>query len=144
MSGSLPAVKTWIEKGDHDLGTARITHAHIPAYKDTIAIHCQQSVEKYLKARLVFLGMPVPRSHDLNYLLDLIESKAPIGDELPGLAARLQDYSVEVRYPDSTIELTEEDIADALRVAAVFRLWAQGAMDGVPPFDGPNAAEGPE
>lgn len=68
----LDIVKNWIESGDHDLGSAHLIFQHIPKYRDTIAFHCQQAVEKYLKGYLFFLGIAFRRSHDLNYLLSLI------------------------------------------------------------------------
>jgi HEPN domain-containing protein len=54
MTEKLEIIRLWIEKGDHDLGTAEIVNQHIPEYMDTIAFHCQQAVEKYLKAFLIF------------------------------------------------------------------------------------------
>jgi HEPN domain-containing protein len=52
MNGKLAIVKQWFEKGDHDFGTAKITYLHLPKYRDTIAFHCQQAMEKYLKSYL--------------------------------------------------------------------------------------------
>jgi hypothetical protein len=57
------------------LGTAKITCMHIPEYLDTVTFHCQQAVEKYLKAYLIFQSTPYRFSHDLIYLLDLITQK---------------------------------------------------------------------
>lgn len=72
MSGSTKEIGQWIIKGDHDLGTAKITYLYIPEYLDTVTFHCQQAVEKYLKAYLIFLSTPFKFTHDLVYLLDLI------------------------------------------------------------------------
>ena len=47
----------------------------MPEYYDTIAFHTQQSVEKYLKALLIFLQIEFKRSHDLIYFLELINTK---------------------------------------------------------------------
>ena len=60
--------KDWIEKADHDLGSAKIIFIHLPDYFDTIAFHCQQAVEKYIKAILVHKEIEFLRSHDLIYL----------------------------------------------------------------------------
>ena len=49
MKGQVDEIKQWISKGDHDLGTAKITYLHIPEYLDTVTFHCHQAVEKYLK-----------------------------------------------------------------------------------------------
>ena len=54
MSANDELLKAWIEKADHDLGTAKLIFLHIPDYFDTVAFHCQQAVEKYLKAILVY------------------------------------------------------------------------------------------
>lgn len=55
MSGeTIEIAKQWIVKGDHDLGTAKVTYLHIPEYLDTVTFHCQQAVEKYLKSYLIF------------------------------------------------------------------------------------------
>jgi len=44
----------------------------LPEYRDTIAFHCQQAAEKYLKGFLLFLDIPFKRQHSLNYLLGLL------------------------------------------------------------------------
>ncbi len=58
MSVKIDIVKQWIEKGDHDLGTAQVTYLYLPQYRDTIAFHCQQAAEKYLKGYLIYLDIP--------------------------------------------------------------------------------------
>jgi HEPN domain-containing protein len=73
MNEKIQVLKRWIEKGDHDLGTAMLTFKHIPKYKDTIAFHCQQAVEKYLKCYIYYLEIPVYRTHDLVFLLEQID-----------------------------------------------------------------------
>jgi HEPN domain-containing protein len=75
MKNQADEIKQWIIKGDHDLGTAKITYSLIPEYLDTVTFHCQQAVEKYLKAYLIFQSTIFRFSHDLIYLLDLITQK---------------------------------------------------------------------
>ena len=121
MNDKMITVKLWVEKADHDLGTAELTHQHIPEYKDTIAFHCQQAVEKYLKAYLVFCDLKFTRTHDLVLLLSLISKIETVSDELFEMAAELQDYAIEVRYPDTIIELTDDDILRTIEIATNFR-----------------------
>ena len=80
MSGQIDEIKQWIEKADHDLGSAKIIYLHLPEYFDTITFHCQQAVEKYLKSILIFYHIDFLRSHDLIYLLDLLSGKIEIDD----------------------------------------------------------------
>jgi hypothetical protein len=35
-------VKEWLDKADHDLGSAKLIYLHIPDYFDTIASHCHK------------------------------------------------------------------------------------------------------
>jgi HEPN domain-containing protein len=52
MSANEQRLKDWVEKADHDLGTAIVIHQYISDYSDTLAFHCQQAVEKYIKCLL--------------------------------------------------------------------------------------------
>lgn len=60
-------ISAWINKTDHDLGSAKLIFHHIPDYYDIIAFHCQQAVEKYIKASLIYFQIEFLRSHDLLY-----------------------------------------------------------------------------
>lgn len=129
MNDKLEIIKSWIEKGDHDLGTARLTHLHIPKYSDTIAFHCQQAVEKYLKSYLIFLDIPVKRTHDLTFILGLISQKDEVSQEIYDKAAELKNFSIEIRYPEIIINLTDEDIQKALLLAQEFREYVLTKMN---------------
>lgn len=117
-------VNTWIEKADHDLGSARLIFHHIPDYFDTIAFHCQQAVEKYIKASLIHLDIEFLRSHDLPYLLEILSRKTDIDPETFDKAIFLNGFSVEIRYPNQFIHLTEDELSSAISIAADFRQLA--------------------
>lgn len=110
MSEKIDIVKQWIEKADHDLGTGQVTYLYIPQYCDTIAFHCQQAAEKYLKGFLLFLDIPFKRQHSLNYLLGLLSQKIEISNELYDNASVLEDFAVEIRYPDTSVNLSDDEI----------------------------------
>jgi len=129
MNGKIEMVKAWIEKGDHDLGTAQITYLHIPKYRDTIAFHCQQAGEKYLKSYLIFLEIPFKRTHDLIFILGLISQKNNVTKETYDKAAELKNFAVEIRYPDTIIDLSEQDIQKAILLAKEFREYVLSRME---------------
>jgi HEPN domain-containing protein len=66
---------------------------------DSICFHCQQSAEKYLKALLQELGRVVPRTHDLETLLDLVRPDHPALGPLLRILLILNPYAVEYLYP---------------------------------------------
>ena len=117
MSGSTKEIGQWISKGDHDLGTAKITYLYIPEYLDTVTFHCQQAVEKYLKAYLIFLSIPFKFTHDLVYLLDLITQIDSDFHNYYETISELQGYAIEVRYPNETIFLSNEKVEKTLMIA---------------------------
>ena len=81
MSEAINRTEEWILKADHDLGSAKIIFLNIHDYFDTIAFHCQQAVEKYIKAMLVYKNIEFRRSHDLIYLLDVLSAGMEIDIE---------------------------------------------------------------
>jgi HEPN domain-containing protein len=93
-------VRAWIDKADHDLGSAKVIFEHIPEYTDTKAFHCQQAVEKYIKATLVYFDIEFQKSHDLLYLLDKLSESASITTETYEKAILLNGFAVEIRYPN--------------------------------------------
>ena len=125
---TIELAKQWIAKGDHDLGTARITWLHIPEYLDTVTFHCQQAVEKYLKSYLIFKSMTFRFSHDLIYLLELIVIEDTDFETYFNIVSELQSYAVEVRYPNETIFLTKDQVENAMKIAKEIRTLITGKM----------------
>jgi HEPN domain-containing protein len=125
----LKTVAAWIEKADHDLGTAKITYEHIPAYSDTIAFHCQQAVEKYIKAALIFYSTEFPRTHNLPYLLDILSAHIQIPSELYDHAIILNGYGVAIRYPDEIINLSDDELKNAIAISVKFREFVHSIID---------------
>ena len=124
MSVDSKYIKDWIDKADHDLGSAKLIFLNIPEYFDTIAFHCQQATEKYIKSTLIFYEIEFLRTHDLIYLLDLLSEKIEIDEVSYNMAIRLNGFSVQIRYPNKIIFLTKEELEYAISVAEYFRLYA--------------------
>jgi len=69
----------------------------------------------------LFLDISFSRQHSLNYLLGLLSQKIEIPDELFDNASELEDFAVDIRYPDTTVELSDEEIQQAFKVAKLIR-----------------------
>ena len=121
MSEQIEELREWMEKADHDLGSAKIIYLHLPDYFDTIAFHCQQAVEKYLKALLVYYRIEFSRSHDLVYLLELLSREMEIEDSKFRKAFLLNNFGVQIRYPNKIVKLTKEEIESAIEISQEFR-----------------------
>jgi HEPN domain-containing protein len=129
MSVQADEIRQWIIKGDHDLGTAKLTYLHIPEYHDTITFHCQQAVEKYLKAYLIFQQTTFRFSHDLIYLLELISQQDISFDKYYDAISELQGYAVEIRYPNETKYISGREVEKAITIAKNIRELVSGKIN---------------
>lgn len=124
MNELIEEIKEWIEKADHDLGSAKIIYIHLPDYFDTIAFHCQQAVEKYIKAILVFHRIEFQRSHDLVYLLELLSRQIEIDEIKFRKAFTLNNYAVQIRYPNKNVKLTISELELAIQISEEFQQFS--------------------
>jgi len=95
-----PLTLEWVAKAEGDRATAeRELRATTDLNLDAVCFHCQQCVQKYLKARLQEANILVPRTHDLTTLLDLLLPIEPTWKRLRAGLQRLSTFAVVYRYP---------------------------------------------
>lgn len=115
-------VKKWIIKALNDYKTAEklINLPEDEIITDTLCFHCQQTVEKLLKAFLVYSGIEFGKVHNIEYLIKLCSNVDSDFENLYELTANLTDYSVDVRYTDEfyipTIEEAKKAFDSATKV----------------------------
>ena len=95
-----------------------------------ICFHAQQCVEKYLKVWLQEANLRVPRTHDLNALLELIVPTHPqTFSQWRAWHAdfeKFKPHAVDVRYGDYSAD--EADVAHAVRVCTEVRREIRAAL----------------
>jgi HEPN domain-containing protein len=121
-------VRQWIAKADVDYRTAERLVRDADPIRESIAFHCQQAAEKYLKALLVSLQVEFPKTHDLEELLDLLAPLCPgVAAGLEGIEA-LSPFGAKIRYPGDLPDLlpgheqTLFELARQTREAIMVRL----------------------
>ena len=103
-----PLTAEWVEKAEGDfLVASQIMQRRKLRVLDAACFHCQQTGEKYFKARLCEAGVPFPKTHDLVALLKLILPMEPLWTPFLSAAQVLTDYAVDFRYPGDTATLAE-------------------------------------
>src|SRR5215217_8012682 len=89
----------WVQKAEHDFQAAKaLAHERLPL-RNVACFHCQQAAEKYLKALLQEAGVPVPKTHNLKPLLDLLLPLDATLARLSRILLSLTKYAVDYRYP---------------------------------------------
>lgn len=115
-----PEAAQWVRYAEDGLLGARALATASRPLRNLVCFHCQQSAEKYLKALIQQLGLVVPRTHDLEELLDLLlPHEATLARRRRGLRS-LTRYAVGFRYPG--IRATSRQMQAALREAGTVRL----------------------
>ena len=69
--------REWVQKAEADYRLAAKLGRGKESFHDQLCFHCQQAAEKYLKALLEELGQPIPRTHLLRDLINLLAAHHP-------------------------------------------------------------------
>jgi HEPN domain-containing protein len=108
-------INQWLSYAEGDLQSARaLENADAPLRN--VCYFAQQSVEKLFKALLVFYGIDIIKTHDLDVLLLRLPDSVRPEFELYDLSW-LSEWSVEARYPGEWPDITREEVALALKMA---------------------------
>jgi HEPN domain-containing protein len=92
--------REWVTKAEDDFVAAvDLARRRRRPVWDAVCFHCQQSAEKYLKARMQEAGMGVPKTHDLDTLLNHLLPIEPLWSALRPALQDLSDFAVDFRYP---------------------------------------------
>ncbi len=135
-------VREWMRKADQDRRLAQAALEQSPPITDGAAFHCQQAVEKLLKAYLVFRSHPFEKIHDLRALTIECVRFDPGFTSLQAEIVPLTAYAVRFRYP-GPVDPTVEQVRDALEVVQRVQRWVERLTTRpVPPVPQDQAPDG--
>lgn len=118
----------FIKKGEDDLMAAKALLDNADIADDIIGFHCQQAVEKFLKAALIDNEIEFRKTHDLFELLALLRDHHLPAPDNPESLDPLEPYAVTARY-DFFDEPISFDRMSAVETAASVRDWIRNALD---------------
>jgi HEPN domain-containing protein len=91
-------VADWLLVADKDLYAAEIIIRDDYPLTNIAAFHCQQAIEKYLKAYLIEKDIPLIKTHDLIKLNDMTKEIKDLGLDEKKLIV-INEVYIESRYP---------------------------------------------
>jgi HEPN domain-containing protein len=100
-------VELWMNKAENDLLSAQRLLEIEPLILDTACFHCQQAIEKWLKAYLIYNNVDIQKTHDVIALLDKCANFDPEFADVDPLD--INAYAVNGRYPDANLMPSKED-----------------------------------
>lgn len=108
-------IEEWIKYAEMDRETVDILFNSYNKPYEIICYHCEQAVEKYLKACLIMFDIPVIKTHDLIELNLMCINKNDLFSTIEKECSDLTDYGIQVRYPFHKFDLTEIDVQQAIQ-----------------------------
>ena len=115
--------RQWWSRAVEDLEAAKAAR-HLPT---ACCFHCQQAVEKAIKALLVLQQAEFGKTHDIGELLALLRhTSTPAPEAMTESLRPLTRFAVETRYPPAAASPAEA--VEALGIAERFLLWARGQL----------------
>jgi HEPN domain-containing protein len=128
MKSKTELVSSWMNKAEKDLLSAQHELSFPDVVTETVCFHCQQTVEKSLKAYLVFLGIPFSKTHEIGELITKCENKDKEIAVFKEEADKLTDYAIEIRYPDDWYEPTLNEAKEAFDIASKIKEFIQNKI----------------
>lgn len=110
----------WVERAASDFRMMELSSGNA-AVADGTTFHAHQCAEKYLKAKLVLIGVAPPRTHSLAGLLELSDPRIRANAVMRDACALLDGLWSKARYPEQPLP-TVEEAADAVRAARRVRV----------------------
>ncbi|MEX0982902.1 MAG: HEPN domain-containing protein [Bacteroidales bacterium] len=90
-------IKQWLAKANEDLLVVeRLTEYEIIA-TSAVCYHCQQAVEKFLKAFLIANSIEIKKTHNIEFLLSECSDIDKVFADID--PKELSDFGVDARYP---------------------------------------------
>jgi len=138
MRPELELIQKWLHKAQSDLNIAQVAIDLQPPESAMVCFHCQQAIEKTLKAYLSHRDVDFEWTHALKYLLDLCAGQDISFEQFLESAVPLTKYAVAFRYPSDEPDPTIEQARDALAIAR--KVW-QLVLERLPSETHPDNSE---
>jgi len=115
-----PITHEWVDKAEGDwVVLGRELRARKSPNYDAACFHAQQCAEKYLKGLLQEESSPIPKTHDLGKLLDLLLPTHSLWSTMRPLLDSLTLYAAAFRYPGDSAD--KEEARTAMKLCRTVR-----------------------
>jgi HEPN domain-containing protein len=118
-------VMAWLRRAQSNLAFAQAGPLSSEILYEDLCFNAQQAAEKALKAFCIAAGVAFPKTHDLGYLIELLERAGILLPEELQLVKVLTDYAVGTRYPGNYDPVTVEEYRAAAGLAGELLAWVR-------------------
>ena len=115
----------WIKRAKSNLARAKVGQASPEILYEDLCFDAQQAVEKALKSLCIVCGVVFERSHDISYLIGLLEAGNIDVSGAVQQSKLLTNYAIQTRYPGEYEPLDEADYQEAVAIAERVVNWVE-------------------
>ncbi|MBI1936581.1 MAG: HEPN domain-containing protein [Ignavibacteriales bacterium] len=117
--------KEWFLRAQSNFALAKLGNGNDFILYEDLCFDLQQAAEKSLKAVCILNGIIFPKTHDIAYLISLLEKGGIAVPEEINDSKILTDYAVETRYPAEFEPITEVEYLKALELTKNVMEWVK-------------------
>ena len=122
---NLEKARGWMQRAKSNMARAKLGKVSPDILYEDLCYDAQQATEKALKSLCILHEIVFSRTHDIAYLIELLEKKDLEIPEMVQKAKALTGYAVETRYPGDYVPVREDDYIKAVEVAEEVVAWVE-------------------
>ncbi len=126
---NLDKANEWLQRAKSNMARAKAGRVSPEILYEDLCYDAQQAVEKAFKSVCIIHEIVFPKTHDIAYLIELLEKGGVEVPENLQNAKILTGYAVETRYPGDYEPVDEEDLRKAIEIAKKVLKWVKKEMD---------------
>jgi HEPN domain-containing protein len=126
---NLDKANEWLQRAKSNMARAKAGRVSPDILYEDLCYDAQQAVEKAFKSVCIIHEIVFPKTHDIAYLIELLEKGGVEVPENLQNAKMLTGYAVETRYPGDYEPVDEEDLRKAIEIAKEVLKWVKKEMD---------------
>jgi HEPN domain-containing protein len=126
---NLDKAHEWLRRAKSNMARAKAGRVAPDILYEDLCYDAQQAVEKAFKSVCIIHEIIFPKTHDIAYLIELLEKGGLEVPENLQNAKILTGYAVETRYPGDYEPVDEEDLRKAIEIAKEVLKWVKKEID---------------
>jgi len=126
---NLDKANEWLQRAKSNMARAKAGRVSPEILNEDLCYDAQQAVEKAFKSACIIHEIVFPKTHDIAYLIELLEKGGVEVPENLQNAKILTSYAVETRYPGDYEPVDEEDFRKAVAIAKEVMKWVKKEID---------------
>ena len=126
---NLDKAHEWLRRAKSNMARAKAGRVAPDILYEDLCYDAQQAVEKAFKSVCIIHEIIFPKTHDIAYLIELLEKGGVEVPENLQNAKILTGYAVETRYPGDYEPVDEEDLVKAIEIAKEAMKWVKKKID---------------